>query len=76
MTTTKPHRINPNKLLLSKWTSNSPQQKEKHFIVTKLHRDENEVVIACILEAVINKNQYQLPWQDLTSVENWQQGWK
>ncbi|PYF79191.1 MULTISPECIES: TIGR02450 family Trp-rich protein [Marinomonas] len=70
------NRINPNKLLLSKWTSTSPQQKEKHFIVTTLIRDEENVVIECILEAVINKNQYQLPWQSLTSSEDWLQGWK
>ena len=70
------HQINPNKLLLSKWTSTSPKQKEKHFIVTKLIRDEENIVIECILEAVINKNQYQLPWQSLTSSEDWLQGWK
>ncbi|MGO3738656.1 TIGR02450 family Trp-rich protein [Marinomonas foliarum] len=70
------NQINPNKLLLSKWTSTSPQQKEKHFIVTKLIRDEENVVIECVLEAVINKNQYQLPWQSLTSSEDWLQGWK
>jgi tryptophan-rich hypothetical protein len=70
------NQINPNKLLLSKWTSTSPQQKEKHFIVTTLIRDEENVVIECILEAVINKNQYKLPWQSLTSSEDWLQGWK
>ncbi|WP_417538079.1 TIGR02450 family Trp-rich protein [Marinomonas sp.] len=70
------HQINPNKLLLSKWTSTSPQQKEKHFIVSQLIRDEENIVIECILEAVINKHQYQLPWQALTSTENWLQGWK
>ncbi|NLQ18759.1 TIGR02450 family Trp-rich protein [Marinomonas sp. M1K-6] len=70
------HQINPNKLLLSKWTSTSPQQKEKHFIVTKLIKDEAGIVIECLLEAVINKNQYQLPWQTLSSTEKWQQGWK
>ncbi|MGO2355106.1 MAG: TIGR02450 family Trp-rich protein [Marinomonas foliarum] len=70
------NQINPNKLLLSKWTSTSPQQKEKHFIVTKLIRDEENVVIECVLEAVISKNQYQLPWQSLTSSEDWLQGWK
>lgn len=70
------HRLNPNKLLLSKWTSTSPQQKEKHFLVTQLIRNEEDVVIDCIVEAVINRNQYQLPWQNLTSSTDWQQGWK
>ncbi|UTW00225.1 TIGR02450 family Trp-rich protein [Marinomonas rhizomae] len=70
------HQINPNKLLLSKWTSTSPQQKEKHFIVTKLIRDEDDIVVECVLEAVINKNQYYLPWQTLASPDDWLQGWK
>jgi len=70
------HKINPNKLLLSKWTSKSPKQKEKHFIVTELIRDEQETVVECQLEAVINKSQYTLPWQNLTSEEDWLQGWK
>ena len=70
------HQINPNKLLLSKWTSTSPQQKEKHFIVTKLIKDDNDTVVECVLEAVINKHQYCLPWQALTSPDKWLQGWK
>ncbi|NVK72741.1 MAG: TIGR02450 family Trp-rich protein [Oceanospirillaceae bacterium] len=70
------HKINPNKLLMSKWTSTSPQQKEKHFIVTKLIRDEDDKVTECVLEAVINKNEYLLPWQGLTSPDHWLQGWK
>ncbi|KZN15033.1 TIGR02450 family Trp-rich protein [Marinomonas sp. TW1] len=70
------HQINPNKLLLSKWTSHSPQQKEKHFIVTELIRDEDDKVIECVLEAVINHQQYRLPWQSLSTKELWQQGWK
>ncbi|TYL46882.1 TIGR02450 family Trp-rich protein [Marinomonas sp. IMCC 4694] len=70
------HRLNPNKLLMSKWTSTSPQQKEKHFLVTQLIRNEADMVVDCIIEAVINRNQYQLPWQNLTSATDWQQGWK
>ena len=70
------NQINPNKLLLSKWTSVSPQQKEKHFIVTKLIRDEQDTIIECVVEAVINKSQYLLPWQTLLLKEDWLQGWK
>lgn len=68
-------RINPNKLLLSKWTSVVPQNKEKHFIVTKLLRNEEEIVTDIILEAVYSKNQYQLDWTEL-SKDQWLQGWK
>ncbi len=34
------NRINPAKLLLSKWTAARPQYKETHFLVTKLLRDD------------------------------------
>ncbi|WP_233402811.1 TIGR02450 family Trp-rich protein [Marinomonas transparens] len=70
------HQINPTKLLLSKWTSTSPKQREKHFIVIKLIRDEQNTIVNCILEAAITKKQYTIRWQDLKSTENWQQGWK
>ena len=31
-----PRRLNPSKLLLSKWTAVTPRGKERHFLVTKL----------------------------------------
>lgn len=65
------NQINPNKLLLSKWTAVKPKQKELHFIVTKLIRAENEEIIACELEAVINKNIYQMDWQTLKDSSCW-----
>lgn len=67
-------KLNPNKLLLSKWTSTVPKNKEKHFIITRLIRNEDEVVIDIILEAVYTKNTYQLAWQALLD-DLWQQGW-
>ena len=68
-------KLNPNKLLLSKWTATRPKNKEKHFIVTELIRDEDEQVTDIILEAVYTKNAYQLSWQTLFD-DLWQQGWK
>ena len=59
------NRINPHKLLLSKWTAVEPQQKERHFMVTKLIRAENADIIACELEAVINNTIYEIEWQAL-----------
>ena len=44
--------INPNKLHHSKWTAVTPRNKEKHFIVTQLLRDEEENVVDVVLEAV------------------------
>lgn len=34
--------------------------KEKHFWVTNLVKDGQEAIIACILEAVINRHEYQM----------------
>ncbi|MBT9099857.1 TIGR02450 family Trp-rich protein [Methylovulum psychrotolerans] len=67
--------INPQKLLLSKWTAVTPANKEKHFLVTRLIKDEQEVVIACILEAVINHNEYEIAWNLLKDKTIWQMGW-
>lgn len=70
------NQINPKKLLLSKWTSTSPKQKEKHFIVTELIKDDQDNVIECIIEAVLTHTQYTISWHDLKSPENWKQGWQ
>jgi tryptophan-rich hypothetical protein len=69
------NQINPNKLLLSKWTAVKPKQKERHFIVTKLLRSDMEEIVACELEAVINKNIYEIEWQDLKDSSCWLMGW-
>ncbi|PHX31168.1 hypothetical protein AO354_03220 [Pseudomonas syringae pv. syringae] len=34
------NQINPRKLLLSKWTAATPLNREKHFLVTELFKDE------------------------------------
>ena len=70
------NQINPKKLLLSKWTAINPEKKELHFIVSKLLKNEDDDVIACRLEAVINKNNYEIDWQLLKNDENWLMGWK
>lgn len=70
------NRINPEKLLQSKWTACVPRNKEKHFMVTQLIRNEDEQVESCILEAVMTKKEYPLPWQDLKDHTRWQMGWK
>jgi len=69
------HQINPEKLLLSKWTAVQPCNKEKHFLVIRLIRDEQEVVVACILEAVINHRDYELDWHVLKDASRWLPGW-
>jgi tryptophan-rich hypothetical protein len=70
------NRINPAKLLHSKWTAVSPQNKEKHFLVSDIEFDEDGLVIACQLEAVISNNSYDIDWTELKNTEKWLQGWK
>lgn len=57
------NRINPAKLLLSKWTATRPLRKEKHFLVTELFRDEEGTVLEIELQAVLTRRGERLPWQ-------------
>ena len=68
-------RLNPEKLLLSKWTAVKPSNKEKHFIVTRLVRDDADQVQRCILEAVHSSREREIDWRDLRSTDTWKQGW-
>ncbi|MGA1195667.1 MAG: TIGR02450 family Trp-rich protein, partial [Candidatus Latescibacterota bacterium] len=52
--------LNPEKLYHSKWTAVKPQNKEKHFIVTKVLKDDNDRVQDVVLEAVLTKQVWQM----------------
>jgi hypothetical protein len=45
------HRLNPRKLLLSKWTAVQPHNREKHFLVSELFCDEQGQVLQIELQA-------------------------
>ncbi|WP_292438902.1 TIGR02450 family Trp-rich protein [Methylophaga sp.] len=68
--------IHPNKLKLSKWTARQPQHREKHFLVTKVSRDEKGGISSCQLEAVISKKIYHIDWRQLRDSKTWLQGWQ
>ena len=70
------NRINPEKLKRSKWTAVTPRNQQKHFIVTGLVRDDNERIVQCELEAVINREVFTIDWQELKQSEQWLMGWK
>ena len=70
------HRIHPKKLLHSKWTAVQPRNKEKHFLVTQVLCDEDEVPQTCILEAVLSRREYEVPWRQLKNASQWLQGWR
>ena len=70
------NRINPRKLLLSKWTAAHPQNREKHFLVTELIRDEEGRVLEVELQAVLTQRSERLDWQVLKDSKLWLLGWK
>ncbi len=69
-------RINPKKLLHSKWTAVAPKNKEKHFLVTEVEFDEEGAVVSCLIEAVMSKREFALDWRQLKDGSRWIQGWK
>lgn len=69
-------RLNPEKLHLSKWTAVQPVDREKHFIVVELVRDDRDLVTGCWLEAVYSRRRHQLAWQELMDGSRWTQGWR
>ena len=71
-------RLDAKKLLRTKWTATRPQNKEKHFIVTKLiDPDVPDALIEMIeLEAAYSKRSATLPWRDLLHETQWLQGCK
>ena len=69
------NRINPRKLLLSKWTAATAHNREKHFLVTELFCDEEGNVLELELQAVLTRRIQRLPWQSLQDAAAWKMGW-
>ena len=69
------NRINPKKLLHSKWTAVTPKNKEKHFLVVDIDFDEEGLVVFCVLEAVVTKRKHPINWRDLKDSDKWKMGW-
>lgn len=70
------NRLNPRKLLLSKWTAAHPQRREKHFLVTELFCDEEGTVLDIKLQAVLTRRCQRLSWQTLQNDSEWRMGWR
>ena len=71
------NQINPRKLLNSKWTALHPTKNRRHFMVTKLVLSpDNEIIIGCELEAVIDKSIAEIDWKQLKDANCWQMGWR
>lgn len=71
-------RLNPRKLLHSKWTAVHPERREKHFLVIECLAppDDEEATESVVLEAVHSGRTRILPWQQLQDSTIWLQGWK
>jgi tryptophan-rich hypothetical protein len=50
--------------------------KEKHFVITKVSFDEEQSVVECIIEAVMSHNEYSINWRDLKDSSLWKIGWQ
>jgi tryptophan-rich hypothetical protein len=70
------NKINPKKLLTSKWTAVEPKNKEKHFMVTEVEFDDEGMVSTCLIEAVRSKRSIPIQWHDLKDMSQWVHGWK
>ncbi|WP_415228167.1 TIGR02450 family Trp-rich protein [Psychromonas sp.] len=69
------NRVTPKVLLNSKWTKINVENREKHFLISTVKFDEQQNVIECIIEAVINKNVYSIDWRELKDNQQWRLGW-
>ncbi len=70
------NQINPAKLLNRKWTARSPENKEKHFLVTNVEFSENGKLVSCLIEAVFTKREMAIDWQELKDSNRWAIGWQ
>ncbi|MCZ4338559.1 TIGR02450 family Trp-rich protein [Shewanella colwelliana] len=70
------NKVNPKKLLHSKWTKVMPTNREKHFMLVEVEVDEDQNVLNCTIEAVMTGNQYPIEWRSLKDSEVWRMGWQ
>lgn len=70
------NKVNPKKLLNSKWSAVNPTNKEKHFLVSEVEYDEEGVVVLCCIEAVMSKRSASIDWRDLKDEGTWVHGWQ
>lgn len=77
MTRGKTHKLSPKKLLHSKWTAVAPQNKEKHFLVTRILDPvpPGSPVLAVEIEAVYSRRAQVIEWRELMDATLWLQGW-
>lgn len=73
----KPIKLNPKKLILSKWTAVQVVAKQKHFLVSKVVQPEdvNLPISEIEIEAVYSGEKRIILWRELQDSSRWKQGW-
>lgn len=69
-------KVHPKKLLHSKWTAVDIKYKQKHFIVVDTEFDDNQNLVSCTIQAVINRQDIPIDWRELNDTAKWKQGWQ
>tara|TARA_B110000467_G_C18298274_1_gene469551 strand:- start:644 stop:886 length:243 start_codon:yes stop_codon:yes gene_type:complete len=72
----KMNKVSPKALLNSKWTKIEVNNKEKHFVITKITVDENQSITECTIESVMSHNEYEINWRELKNSHRWKIGWQ
>ena len=70
------NRINPDKLLNSKWTAVQPVNRQRHFIITSVIKSDDGLVTGCEIEAVLTHKVSEIDWRELKDSDRWVMGWK
>lgn len=70
-------KLNPKKLLLSKWTAVQVVAKQKHFLVSRVVQPEdfNLPITQIEIEAVYSGEKRIIFWRELQDSSRWKQGW-
>jgi len=71
------NRLHPKKLLLTKWTAVEPNNREKHFVVSRvgLPEEPGGKVPWVEIEAVHSGRSRRIDWRELRDSTVWKQGW-
>ena len=69
--------VSPKKLLLSKWSAVTPQNREKHFLVVAVVQPEipGDPVTEVDLEAALTGRIQRIAWRELKNASRWKRGW-
>lgn len=69
------NQLSPKKLLHTKWTAAKPVNREKHFLVTEVHEDDEGNPQTVTVQAVYSKKERVLDWRELKDDGQWRRGW-